>query len=176
MKTTRVLLVALLAAAALSASSCREPSPLGVHARAPRSDASLFGSLVTSTTLLSCSPLLSDSVTQTIGPEGGFLTVGPHTLSVPPGALAEPVSITAVAPSDTVNRVRLEPEGLSFQRPVFLAMSYANCDLLGTLLPKRIAYTTDALEILEYVPSLNDLSALEVSGLLRHFSTYAIAW
>ena len=176
MNTTRVSLAALLAAVALVASSCREPSPLGVHARAPTSNASLIGPLVQSTELLRCSPFPSDSVTQTVGPEGGFLTVGPHTLTVPPGALAEPVSITAVAPSDTVNRVRLEPEGLSFQRPVFLAMSYANCDLLGTLLPTRIVYTTDALEILSYVPSLNDLSAFEVSGLLRHFSTYAIAW
>lgn len=126
--------------------------------------------------LLTCTPLAYDSVTQTIGPEGGTLQVGVQTLWVPPGALDTPVSITAVAPPDTVNRVRFQPEGLTFQQPVALVMGYGNCDLLGSTLPKRIAYTTDALQILDYLPSLDDLGSQTVRGWLRHFSDYAIAW
>jgi hypothetical protein len=126
--------------------------------------------------LLTCTPLGYDSVTQTIGPEGGTIQVGVNTLWVPQGALDTAVSITAVVTPDTVNRVRFQPEGLTFQQPTALIMGYANCDLLGSTLPKRVAYTTDALQILDYLPSLDDLGSQTVRGWLRHFSDYAIAW
>ncbi len=167
MKATRLPRAMLLGGAVLALLSCGDPAPLG-----PRPSDSLFGR----TGLLSCSPLPADSVTQTIGPDGGTLYVGAHWLSVPAGALLEPVSITAVAPADTVNQVRFQPEGLSFQRPAALTMSYANCDVLGSLLPKRIAYTSDALSILEYLASMDNLLTQRVTGQLQHFSTYAIAW
>src|SRR5437667_124793 len=82
----------------------------------------------------------------------------------------------ATAPSDNVNRVRFQPEGLVFQRAATLTMSYANCSLLGKILPKRIAYTNDALAILSYVLSLDNLFGKYVTGRLNHFSNYAIAW
>src|SRR6185295_19908172 len=106
------------------------------------------------------------------------LTVGPHTLTVPAGALGAPVLITADAPVGTVNSVRFGPEGLQFAagKPATLTLSYANCPLLGSLLPKRVAYTTDLLAILSYVTSLDDLLARKVTGSLAHFSRYAVAW
>ena len=55
-------------------------------------------------------------------------------------------------------------------------MSYANCNLLGSLLPKRIAYTNNLLEILEYLISLDNIFLKKVTGKLDHFSGYAIAW
>jgi hypothetical protein len=160
---------------ALAALSCGDPS-----APAPRGD--LVGDLppppppALPTGLLTCTPLAYDSVTQTIGPEGGTITVGGYLLWVPPGALDSAVSITAVTPSDTVNRVRFQPEGLTFQQPAALVMGYGNCDLLGSTLPKQIAYTTDVLQILDYLPSLDDGESQTVRGWLRHFSDYAIAW
>jgi hypothetical protein len=117
-------------------------------------------------------------VQQTVGPAGGTLTVGPHRLTIPPGALSAPVLITAEAPSDTVNSVRLKPEGLTFApgRPAQLTLSYANCSLLAQLLPGHIAYTTDLLQILSYLPAIDDLLSKTVTGSLPHFSRYAIAW
>ena len=126
--------------------------------------------------LLRCSPLPYDSVTQTIGPEGGTLSVGPYSLSIPAGALPAAVTITAVAPSDTVNQVRFFPEGLTFASPASLTMSYANCDALSQLEPKQIAYTTNALAVLALLPSVDVLSQQQVTGQLQHFSTYAVAW
>lgn len=167
MKATRLARAALAGGVIFALLSCGDRAPL-----APLPADALFGP----TGLLSCSPLPADSVTQTIGPEGGTLYVGAHRLSVPAGALLEPVTITAVAPSGTVNEVRFQPEGLTFARSAALTMSYANCDLLGSLLPKRIAYTTDLLGILEYLPSVDNLFAQRVTGQLQHFSTYAIAW
>jgi hypothetical protein len=129
------------------------------------------------TGLLSCTPLAADSVTQTIGPDGGAIQVGVHTLWIPAGAFDTPVTITAVAPSDTVRRVQFQPEGLTFLQPAWLTMSYADCNVLGSSLPKRIAYTTaDLLLILEYLPSWDDLSGQTVTGQVQHFSDYALAW
>ena len=126
--------------------------------------------------LLTCSPLPADSNTSVIGPEGGTLRVGPHVLRIPAGALDEPVTITAVAPSDTVNRVVLSPHGLELDEPARLTLSYANCGAVTWLLPKQVAYTTDDLIILELLPSLDNVLARRVSADLEHFSTYAVAW
>lgn len=169
----------LLGGVTLVVLSCGDPSPVGVGSpgRAPQAD--LIGNLIGSplpTGLLTCSPLASDSVTQTIGPEGGTIRVGPHTLSVPAGALDSSVTITAVAPSDTTNHVRFEPDGLVFRDHADLTMSYANCNLLGLSLPKQIAYTTDVLQILEYLKSVDNPPSQTVTGRLEHFSGYAVAW
>ena len=126
--------------------------------------------------LVRCAPLPADSVSQLIGPLGGVLEIGPDRLSIPAGALDAPVEITAIAPSDTVNRVRLEPHGLTFRKPVSLTMGYAHCEALASLVPKRIAYTDGALTILELLPSIEDLLSRAVTARLRHFSDYAIAW
>jgi hypothetical protein len=47
---------------------------------------------------------------------------------------------------------------------------------LGRLLPKRIAYTTDQLQILYYLLSLDNLLSKDVTGTVNHFSAYVIAW
>ncbi|HEX9610473.1 MAG TPA: hypothetical protein VF978_01210 [Gemmatimonadales bacterium] len=174
MTPTRKLLSALLGScAALAALSCADPAPLGVQPGT--ADAGLLG-LDLPAGLLSCSPLPYESVAQTIDATGGTLQVGPHTFSVPPGALDTAVTITAVAPSGTVNSIQFQPEGLIFAEPASLTMSYANCDLLGLTLPKRIAHTTDdLLAILAYVPSVASGPA-QVTGRIDHFSTYAVAW
>lgn len=175
MKSTRLLLIALLAGVTASTVNCDDQTPVGV-APVPAPEASLIGDLLGRVGLLTCRPLPYDSTSATLGPLGGTLRVGPHTLVVPAGALAGPVRITAVQPSDTVNLVRFTPQGLTFVRPAALTMSYANCNLLGLLLPKRIAYTTDQLRILEYLLSLDNLAKRQVTGRLKHFSQYAVAW
>jgi hypothetical protein len=178
MKTTRLLLCGLLGAVITVVLSCADPSPLAVNSRAPNPEGDLIGLPLPGLLpdLVACSPLPYDSRTQTIGPAGGRIRVGPHELWVPAGALVSPVTITAVAPSSTVRQVEFQPEGLTFLRPAFLTMSYANCDLLGLLLPKRIAHTTEALEIIEYLLSLDHPLSQTVTGRLDHFSVYAIAW
>ncbi len=113
MKPTSFLRAALLAGAAALLLSCAERPPLGPQADllglpplpAPASPPS---------GLLQCSPLAADSVTQTIGPAGGTIALSTDTLVIPAGALDSAVTITAVAPSDTVNRIQFQPQGLTF--------------------------------------------------------------
>ncbi len=178
MKAVRALAVLILVL--LVAPSCGEPpsSPtVPVAAPVPAPEAGLIGSLLGPTGLLKCSNLPYASSTRTIGPLGGSISAGPHTLVVPPGALLSPTTITMTAPTGMgVNAVRFQPEGLQFVAPAALTMSYSNCSLLGKLLPKRIAYTDQNLNILYYLLSLDNLLSKYVTGKVNHFSDYVIAW
>jgi hypothetical protein len=158
--------------------ACGDPSPTApTMAPSPAPDASLIGDLIRPTGLLKCSDLPAASATQTIGPAGGSIVVGPHVLRIPAGALATPTSITAMlVTGQGVNGIRFQPEGLQFESAAYLTMSYANCDLLGVLLPKRIAYTSDLLDILEYLLSIDNQWTKKVTGRVTHFSEYVIAW
>lgn len=170
----------LLAAALVAGVSCtNDQGATGPQASPPLDSLRPDGLLgIRLEGLVSCSPLPYDSTTETIGPDGGMITVGPHRLTIPAGALSQDVEITAIAPSDSVNSVRLFPEGLTFadSAPAQLTLSYANCSLLGRLLPKRIAYTTDLLDLLDLLPSFDDLWRQRVSASLEHFSRYAVSW
>src|SRR5919202_4893107 len=70
--------------------------------------------VVSNLTLYKCSTPSFGSVTQTVGPAGGVIKVGPHSLVIPAGALDRTVAITAsTKPSDHV-QVDFQPEGLRF--------------------------------------------------------------
>src|SRR5213593_1869333 len=166
--------IVLLCGLAL-ASGCGDQSPTAPQPAPPSAD--LIGSLLGATGLLQCSNLPYASTTKTIGSGGGTLSAGPHTLVIPPGALAQPTTITMTLPTGLgVNAVQFQPVGLRFQKPAALTMSYANCSLLGKLLPKRVAYTTDNLQILYYLLSLDNLLSKYVTGQVNHFSSYVVAW
>ncbi len=161
-----------LAPALVVALSCQAPAPTA----ADRQIAAAMAGSSSSPDLLQCRPLDYDSVTQVIGPGGGDIRVSKHVLSIPGGALTGWVSITVVAPSDTVNRIQFQPEGLVFRKPVELTMSYANCNIDPSAQPTRIAYLDASGAIVEYVPSADDVIGKKVIGLLSHFSEYATAW
>lgn len=143
---------------------------------APQPEAGLLGNLLSATGLLQCRPMPTATSTEVIGPSGGTIRVGPHRLYIPPGALDAPTSITATAPSGTVNLVQFQPHGLTFDRPAYLTMSYANCGLVGWLLPGHIAYVDSGLNILDLLAGLPNPWQQNVTSRLDHFSGYAIAW
>ena len=168
----------------LAAASCNpDKSPTAPHvSQVSAQDPALLGDALGGVnrllgTLLTCRPLPFDADSAVIGPLGGTLHMGPHSLFIPPGALNHRVMIKGEAPTDDVNSVRFSPEGLQFERSATLTMSYANCNLVGGLLtPKRIAYTTEGLHILSYIPSVDNLLQRDVTGRLDHFSRYAVGW
>jgi hypothetical protein len=126
--------------------------------------------------LLSCVPQPYASTVQVVGPAGGVLRVGGHSLVIPAGALLAPVTITAEAPSDDVASVRFQPEGLQFLRPATLTLDYSSCPAGRLQILKRVAYTSDGLDILSFLLSRDDLLRMQVSANLEHFSRYAVAW
>ena len=166
----RVITAAILVGVAVVAGACASESltPTEIRINAART--------APSSDLLQCSPLPSTTLMQTVGPEGGTMRIGPHVFVIPPGALARRVKITAKIGKGSVNAVQFGPSGLSFATPAQLTLSYANCDTKGLTVPKRVAYTSDELVVLEYVESSDDLSTLLVTGRVDHFSNYAVAW
>jgi hypothetical protein len=168
---TRIVFLAMLGGATIAVLSCSDGSPLGVASGLPRANSNLNDSL-----LLSCTPLAYDSATQTIGPLGGTISVGPHAFTVPAGALDSDVTITAVVPPDSVNRVLFQPDGLRFNSPASLTMSYANCNTLGLLVPRRVVQIDTTLAILGVLHSVDSKLSRTVTGKVPHFSDYAVAW
>ena len=124
--------------------------------------------------LLTCRSLPYQKASRTIGAEGGTISVGRHRLVVPRGALTRKVTITAEQMPGTSNSVRFSPEGLRFERPAEVTLSYENC--LNLPLPKRIAYTNEGLKILELLLSRDARSSRTVTGPVNHFSRYAVAY
>ncbi|HEX2611695.1 MAG TPA: hypothetical protein VHK68_11845, partial [Gemmatimonadales bacterium] len=134
----------------------------------------VVGTLGSVTDLLLCSQQPYASDTETIGPNGGTLRVGAHTLVIPNGALSSKVTITGEQISGSVNSVRFSPEGLHFNQPAQLTMSYENCALV--LVQKKIVYTDEKLKILEVLGSLDLFKKKTVSAPIDHFSRYAVAY
>ncbi|HEX9582726.1 MAG TPA: hypothetical protein VF970_16605 [Gemmatimonadales bacterium] len=175
MKPKRYLSAVFLMTALLAVASCVDDRTVSGPDQVPSPDYGLLGGLLKPTGLLDCKPLPYASASQTIGPDGGILRIGPHQLVVPRGALSERVTITGEAPTGSVRAVEFRPEGLQFDRAAYLTMSYDGCKLLGLLLPKRIAYV-EKLNILYFLVSVDDLLNQQVTGRLEHFSSYAVAW
>jgi len=187
MKAARRLAIALATLAAGFACE-RSPTaaptaPLRVYRTAP----SPTSTSTVTTGLVPCGQAY-DSVTQVIGPTGGYFAVGPHYLFVDSLALTTPVTITAVAPaSGSVRWVRFHPDGLVFQPTMdgWSALLYTNYTYCGlpTSSTVRIAQVSDSLSILGYLQTYIKFKKNPTSqgpqyvvGLLQHFSNYAIAW
>jgi len=194
MKPIRLWCCALLVAAIAAVSSCGDSSPAGVSVPTPsfQKGANNWTTTTTSSTpsgLVYC-PQTYDSVTQVVGPQGGVIVVGAHALWVDSLVLSDTVSITAVAPADTVRWVRFQPNGLQFKANsvdgyptgALLYTSYKDCAQIptGTL---RIAQVDDQLNVIGYLESVSSgkrnwwsQGQQYVYGWVPHFSNYALSW
>jgi len=188
MKRARILLLALIITTMTVVTSCSDQGLVGpkqaasapqAAALAPKPRADLVGGLLNGLlgTLLQCQALPAASVTQVIGSKGGVIKIGPHSFTVPAGALSTDVAITAtIPPGKNARVVFFEPSGLQFAQPATLILSYRGCSLLGVILPKKIAIVDDNLGILGYLLSLDNILSDQVSGKVPHFTGYAVAW
>ena len=189
MKPVRLWSLALLVAANAGVLSCGDSSPAGVSVPTPFFQKGGNGTATTASGLLFC-PQTYDSVTQVIGPLGGVIVVGAHALWVDSLVLKDTVSITAVAPADTVRWVRFHPNGLQFSaNPVhgypagaLLYTTYKDCGAIptGTL---RIAQVDDSLKVIGYLQSVSSgkknwwsNAQQYIYGWVPHFSNYALSW
>src|SRR2546423_1832379 len=115
-------------------------------------------------------------IRQAGGPAGGRRALGPARLTFPPGAVSAAVTIQAQIPAGySGNYIQFKPDRGVFQQPASLTISYSNCSLANAT-QLKVAQVSDVLQILQYVPSTNDLDAHTVTGQLQHFSNYAVAW
>jgi hypothetical protein len=125
--------------------------------------------------LLVCAPAQFASAAKIIGPAGGTLQVGKSTLTIPQGALSQSVVISAEVPPLLNSVVLLQPEGLSFDKPVTLTMDYRDCPApAGTV--HRVVYIDLTGQILQLLTSTDDYKNWLVSATTDHFSGYAVAY
>ncbi len=125
--------------------------------------------------LVSCPSLPFGADTQVVGPAGGTLHIGPHTLTFPPGALDTTVTIIAMAPSDTIRFVQLYPQGLTFE-DAWLTLNYQGCQSKPGHHDHQVAYTDNAFNVLYYVESYDQTRSSKVTAEIQHFSRYAVGW
>ena len=187
--------LALFASAAAAALSCGDPLPTSADLQTPALLAARVKSTSPSTKgsgLLKCAQSY-DSVTKVIGPKGDTLRVGNHIFWVDSLVLAGPVSITAVAPTDTVRWVRFQPDGLLFPPSALdlsyglsagavLFTNYTDCGV-PTVDTLRVAQVDSLKAILGYLQTWSHVrknvwsqAQQFVIGQVPHFSNYAIAW
>jgi hypothetical protein len=194
----RFLTLGLVLALSAGVSCTTADGPTSPAAQADEQQALLLGNLFEGDALLSGDGLLGDIIDgtvstalnvtdllvcssqpyavtrRTIGYEGGTIQVGSHALVIPRGALRQQTTITAEQIPGRVNSVRFSPEGLQFERPAGLVMSYRNC--LVVLLKKKIVYTDENLKILEVLRSLDLFGSRSVTAPIDHFSRYVVAY
>lgn len=110
----------------------------------------------------------------TVGPLGGQIKIGPHTLTVPPLAVLHSVTITGTSiPGDTIGVV-FGPQGQKFILPPTLSLDYGHC-LNKPTAPLTIDLLDNLLgTILDLLPSL-DQGKGKVTAPIWHFSVYAAA-
>jgi hypothetical protein len=135
---------------------------------------STVGGVLSVTDLLTCKEEKYQVTERTIGPKGGEIKIGKHLLEIPKGALSKNVKIKAEQMRGRTNSIRFSPEGLKFAKAAKLTMSYKNCVLV--LLPKKIVYTDEDLNILQILRSLDLFKKKTVSAPIDHFSRYAVAF
>ncbi len=185
----------LFAGATAAAWSCGDRSPAGVDLQTPALLARVKTQSTTSgknSSLVKCSQSY-DSVTKVIGRRGDTLRVGNHIFWVDSLVLTDTVSITAVAPADTVRWVRFRPDGLVFppssvdlsyglSAGAVLYTNYQDCGV-PTADTLRIAQVDSLGAILGYLKTWskvkkNPWSQADqfVIGQVPHFSNYAVAW
>ena len=125
--------------------------------------------------LLRCEPRPYDADVAIIGPDGGTLHIGEHQLIIPRGALTREQLIVAEAPTSSLVDVEFSPEGLTFERPAELTLSYKGCDVPAGI-DLMLAYVGWGNRILELPPSQDRKDLSEVVGEVAHFSQYAVAY
>jgi hypothetical protein len=134
----------------------------------------LVNQLLNVTGLLTCQQQQYDVEYETVGPWGGTIRVGTNALVIPRGALRSYVRIKAEQIPGSTNSVRFSPEGLQFSTPATLVLNYQNCQNVDV--PKSIVYTSEQLEVLEILKSLDVLKARTIAAPIDHFSRYAVAY
>lgn len=176
LRSFRALFAALLLVVTAACSSEKAPTA------APAPELSLIGDL-TSTVgnllppvkgLLACNVTETRSSTQQIGRLGGTIRVGAHSLYIPENALSSTQTITATAPAGNVVEIEFQPHGLKFAKPTVLTMSYRDCSLIGSLLP-RIVYADENRNILETLLTVPNVFGQTVTAKTNHFSSYLLA-
>jgi len=130
--------------------------------------------------LVTCPTSETATTSTVVTPLGGVLNVAGTSLSIPAGALLQPVTVTLTVPASNYVEIELTVDGAPhflFELPVTVTVSYARCNRSnidhGPLSAWYIDSETKAL--LEQMPSIDNKLLRTVTFTTGHFSGYALA-
>jgi hypothetical protein len=118
---------------------------------------------------------LAIPVSAVIGREGGCLRLGPHSLTIPAGAVDREVTFTISLASTMGVAVDCGPSPFRFNVPVELTLSYAGTQYESSdrQVNLQIFYMANT-QACTAMPSHVDVNGKSVSAQLDHFSRYII--
>lgn len=123
---------------------------------------------------LRCEPTAGISKTKRIGPNGGRIDVGSHSIEIPAGALDAEVEITASVEPGPRTELEFAPHGLQFAKPVELSFDYSKC-LVPESQALDIVYVGPGWRLLETMPSSDARGEQRIRALTDHFSGYMVS-
>ena len=173
--TLRVLLVLPLAVAACTSDTARHPLAPGLE----ESSSTLAAQGASG--LLACPTTVGRSGQAEIGPDGGTLTVGGHSLVVPAGAVHRAMTFTLSAPASSSLEIEISAGNqghYKFRSPVTVRVDYSRCS--DSVLPDGplTAWWIDVASRSKKgeMPSTDDRAARTLTFTTDHLSGYAIAY
>lgn len=126
-------------------------------------------------TVLRCEPQPRVSATKVVGPKGGSIKIGPHSLVVPAGALDSNVTITGTAPPNPSVNVEFAPHGLQFNRAVEMTIDYKQCIVPETV-ELGVTYMLNGWYPVQKMPSSDLRKDKKITALTDHFSGFVVTW
>jgi hypothetical protein len=112
---------------------------------------------------------------QIVAADGGSLQLADVTLSIPSGALAFDTLYSISIPDINTFYNEFGTNGLVFDKPVTVTMSYRDADLSGVNVASiRIAWLNPKTGMFESIRCTLDPVNKTVTGTLNHFSAYAL--
>ena len=138
----------------------------------------IFGS---SPRLLTCPSDETQNTSALIGVDGGTLSLGGTSVTVPTGALLAPTTVELTIPAGQYMEVDLTVDGgqhITFPQPVVVTIDYSRCNRLTTLLRLLSVWNIDpdTKALLENMGGIDNKLAQTITFTTLHFSGFAIAY
>lgn len=177
----RRVAITLTVALLVLSSSCGE-SPTAPPTPANGNDPSrLLGLSWGSPKLLVCPSSQTQSTTALIGTDGGSLSLGGTSVSIPLGALLDQTTVELTIPAGQYMEVDLTVNGgqhISFLQPVVVTIDYSRCNYWYTLTKFLSVWNIDpdSKALLQNMGGIDNKLLQSITFTTPHFSGFAIAY
>jgi hypothetical protein len=130
--------------------------------------------------LVQCPTSTAASTQATIGPLGGLLSLGGTSVSIPLGALLEPVTISLTIPASQYMEIDVSVAGTDhfvFEQPIVVTLDYSRCSRSNIdLAPLTVWHIDeDSKALLEAMPTVDNKLTRQAIFTTGHLSGYALA-
>lgn len=136
--------------------------------------------LLKSPRLVACPSSTTESKQATIGPLGGLISLGGTSVTIPFGALLEPVTMTLTIPASTYMEIDVSVAGTNhfvFEKPIVVTLDYSRCARSNIdTTPLTVWHIdTESKTLLEPMLTVDNKLTRQAIFTTGHLSGYALA-